>query len=252
MDCPVITVAKYHPGHHMEATRKYVTREDLARLGVPQDFTDPIVFVFKAVSDNGANIKAAWNDGKRWVPCTDHTLELCTLPVTWVQKRPDNSESIPKGSVAEAYAHGRGIVGYLHVSVNAEDDFHNAQEKCGLETTKIDLDVKTRWRTAHSMGSQLVYNKPAILEVDKNPAYRDPGETWGKNKISMTMWDYLEEGSAILDDAAWASQFLEGDEYPTSSLVVPMTYRLMATSLQENSCCARCGLATALFLDNSS
>ena len=33
------------------------------------------------------------------------------------------------------------------------------------------------------MGSQLVHNKPAILEMDKNPAYQNPGETWGKNKI---------------------------------------------------------------------
>ena len=36
-----------------------------------------------------------------------------------------------------------------------------------------------------SMGEQLVVNKPAITEMDKNPAYRDPGETWGKNKITM-------------------------------------------------------------------
>jgi hypothetical protein len=46
----------------------------------------------------------------------------------------------------------------------------------------------------------------------------------------MLMWDFLEEGTAILDQAAEASQFLEGDLYPTSSLVVPMTYKLMATS----------------------
>jgi len=30
----------------------------------------------------------------------------------------------------------------------------------------------------------------------------------------MMMWDYLEEGTAVLDDAAEASQFLEGDKYP--------------------------------------
>jgi hypothetical protein len=214
----------------MDDNRKYVAKEDLARLGIPEDFDDPLILVFKMVSDNGANIKSAWNDGNRWVPCVDHTLELCTLPVTWVQKRLDGTETIPAGSVAEAYAHGRGIVGYLHVSVNAEDDFHGCQKKAGLKQTKIDLDVKTRWRTAHNMGEQLVYNKPAILEMDKNPAYRDPGETWGKHKITMLMWDYLEEGTAILHDAADASQFLEGDKYPTSPLVVPMTYKLMATS----------------------
>ena len=135
-----------------DANTRYVTKEELARIGVPDDFSEPFVLVFKMVSDNGANIKSAWNDGKRWVPCVDHSHELCTLPVTWVQKRKDDTETIPKGSIAEAYAHGRGIVGYLHVSVNAQDDFHEAQATAGLEQHNIDLDVKTRWRTAHNMG----------------------------------------------------------------------------------------------------
>ena len=209
--------------------KRYATKAELARIGVPEDFDDPLLFVFKAVSDNGANIKAAWNSGGRWVPCFDHSLELCTLPVTWVQKHAGN-ETIPKGSVAEAFAHGRGIVGYLHISTIAEADFHKAQQKCGFAGTKIDMDVKTRWRTAHNMGEQLLYNKAAILEMDKNPAYRDPGETWGKSKVSMTMWDYIEEGTAVLDKAAEASQHLEGDKYPTSSQVIPMAFALMATS----------------------
>jgi hypothetical protein len=209
--------------------KRYVSVAELARIGVPDDFDDPLLFVFKMVSDNGANMKAAWNNGSRWVPCADHTLELCTLPVTWVQKHQGN-ETIPRDSIAEAFAHGRGIVGYLHVSPIAEADFHACQKRCGLPQTKIDMDVKTRWRTAHNMGEQLIENKPAILEMDKNPAYKDPGETWGSSKISMGMWDFIEEGTAVLDKAAEASQFLEGDKYPTSSGVIPMTFALMATS----------------------
>ena len=38
----------------------------------------------------------------------------------------------------------------------------------------------------------------------------------------------------ILDAAAIASQFLEGDKYVTSSLVIPMVYGLMATSSPHN------------------
>ena len=214
--------------------RRFATKAELARIGVPDDFAEPLVLVFKMVSDNGANIKAAWNNGERWVPCFDHTLELCTLPVTWVQKHA-GGETIPKDSVPEAYAHGRGIVGYLHVSTTAEADFHACQKKCGLAQTKIEQDVKTRWRTAHNMGEQLVFNKSAVLEMDKNPAYKDPGDTWGANKITMHMWDHLEEGTAVLDKAAEASQFLEGDKYPTSSLVIPMSFALMATSSPNDS-----------------
>jgi hypothetical protein len=36
--------------------RRYATVEELARLGVPQNFDEPYVLVFKMVSDNGANI----------------------------------------------------------------------------------------------------------------------------------------------------------------------------------------------------
>ena len=213
----------------MEAT--YASAEDLARLGVPPDFDQPYVLVFKMVSDNGANIKAAWNDDGRWVPCADHTIELCTLPVTWVKKHKNGEDqAIRNGSIAEAYGHGRGIVGYLHVSPKAEADFHAAQAACDLAQTKIDQDVKTRWRTAHGMGDQLLYNKPAILEMDKNPSYQNPGEVWGQNKLSMLMWDFIEEGTAILHPAAFVSQFLEGDLYVTSSSVVPMVFGLMATS----------------------
>ena len=48
----------------------------------------------------------------------------------------------------------------------------------------------------------------------------------------MRMWDFLEEeGTAVLDDAAWASQFLEGDKYPTSSLVIPMMMGEVLTNM---------------------
>ena len=100
------------PPHDMADTKRYVSVAELARMGcVPDDIDVPLVLVFKMVSDNGANIKAAWNHGGRWVSCFDHSLELCTLPVTWVQKHANGSDVIPKDSVAEAYAHGRGKVG---------------------------------------------------------------------------------------------------------------------------------------------
>ena len=147
-----------------------------------------------------------------------------------MKKHKGQDDKIHPGSIAEAYAHGRGLVGYLRVSPNAAHDFREAQAKCQLPQVTINQDVKTRWRTAHDMGQQLCTNKAAIMELDKNPSYKTPGETWGKNKLTMTMWDYLDEGTAVLAEAAKASQILEGDLYPTSSLVVPMVYAIMASS----------------------
>ena len=80
------------------------------------------------------------------------------------------------------------------------------------------------------MAEQLVGNKPAIFEMDKNPSYKNPGETWGKNKIDMAMWDYLEEGAAILDRAADASQFMEGDKYVFSKVGIAFSKKAKSSS----------------------
>ena len=70
-------------------------------------------------------MKAAWDDPDgRWAPCIDHTIELCTLPFTYLEKRKGGKVSIPKGSVAESFSKSRGLVGYLHSSTIGLSDFH--------------------------------------------------------------------------------------------------------------------------------
>jgi len=185
---------------------------------------------------NGASIKCAWDDDALWAPCVDHTIELAAIPFTHVEKKKNGAaSSISKGSVAESYSKARGLVGYLHHSTIGLADFHACQSRVGLEQRSIEQDVVTRWRSSHAMGDDLVYNKSAVLEMDKNPKYKEPGEVWGKNALGFVDWDHLEEGTACLLDAAEGSQLLEGDEYPTSSLVVPTVYRLMATSANSHS-----------------
>ena len=211
--------------------REHLKPADLVRIGVSEASTDPDDFIFKKISDNGANMKAAWDHDELWGPCIDHTIELCTLPFTYMNKRPNGQDlAIPKGSVAESFAHGRGLVGYLHHSTIGLADFHACQKRVGLPELTIEQDVKTRWRTAHNMGDQLIYNKSAVLEMDKDPKYKVAGETWGKNKLSFVSWDHLEESSACLMEAATGSQLLEGDLYPTSSLLIPTVYRLISYS----------------------
>ena len=211
-----------------------LSASDFERLGISASTEDPADFLFKKISDNGANIKAAWDEDGKWAPCVDHTLELCTIPFTFVQKNKKDEERIPRGSIAESYAKARGLVGYLHHSTIGQSDFHSCQERMGLPQTKINQDVRTRWRSSHSMGEQLMANKPAVLEMDKNPTYKDSGEVWGKNKLSFVDWDHIEEGTACLMEAAFGSQLLEGDLYPTSSLVIPTVFRLMASSSKNH------------------
>lgn len=100
--------------------RLMLEQADLDRLGITEGDLANVTsndFVFKKISDNGSNIKKAWDDDEgRWGPCFDHSLELCTLPFTWVQKRKGEPDKPVKGSVAESYSKGRGCVGYLHAS----------------------------------------------------------------------------------------------------------------------------------------
>ena len=49
---------------------RYITVEEMARLGVSPTCKDHKIWVFKMVSDNGANMKAAWNKDGRWVPAS--------------------------------------------------------------------------------------------------------------------------------------------------------------------------------------
>ena len=205
----------------------------LDRFGVSADSTDSYAFVFKEISDNGANIKAAWQEGSRWAPCACHTLELCTIPFTFTKKDDRGERTAERGSVAESYSKARGLVGFLHRSLIGEGDFHACQERVGLPETSIDQDVRTRWRSSHNMGEQLLNNKSAVLEMDKNPAHSKPGEAWGQNKLSFLDWDHLEAGTACLDIAAGGNQLLEGDLYPTMSLVVPTVYRIIKTSSES-------------------
>ena len=48
------------------ANQKLLQPSDLTRLGIEHNSVDPDDFIFKKVSDNGANIKCAWDDDALW------------------------------------------------------------------------------------------------------------------------------------------------------------------------------------------
>ena len=74
----------------------------------------------------------------------------------------------------DSFRKARGIVGYLRVSTIALSDFHACQKRLGLPENKIDQDVRTRWRSSHDMADDFISNKAAVLEMDKNSAYKVP------------------------------------------------------------------------------
>ena len=90
--------------------------KDFEIFGIDPNGCVPDDFIFKKVSDNGANIKGAWDKDGKWIPCFPHTLELCTLPFTYCHKHATVNQSLPRGSIPESFGKARGLVGYLHHS----------------------------------------------------------------------------------------------------------------------------------------
>lgn len=93
------------------------------------------------MSDNGSNIKAAWDDEDNWSGCACHTLELATIPFTHYEKNRQASllgNPSVIGSVKDSYVKARGLVGYLHFSVTGMHDFHKSQKNVGLPPRKLD------------------------------------------------------------------------------------------------------------------
>jgi len=51
--------------------------------------------------------------------------------------------------------------------------------------------------------------------------------------MSFKDWDHLEEGATVLRKAAGVSQLLEGDKYPTVSLIMPSIFKLISDSSRQ-------------------
>ena len=65
------------------------------------------------------------------------------------------------------------------------------------------------------------------------PSGRQARQVWGKNALTFIDWDHLEEGTAVLRKAAGVSQLLEGDKYPTVSLIMPSIFKLISDSSRQ-------------------
>ena len=62
---------------------------------------------------NGACCRPSEDGWDGWLPCACHTLELCTLPITYTQKKnsaTDAPAAAPKGSVQESFTKARGSI----------------------------------------------------------------------------------------------------------------------------------------------
>jgi hypothetical protein len=81
-------------------------------------------------------------------------------------------------------------------------------------------------------GSLRLYaiNQPA------NPVANERGQTWKDLALDEEDFDIIKQMCAVLLPAAQMSMKLEGDQYVTASLVLPMTYRLLNVLGDDMGC----------------
>ena len=75
------------------------------------------------------------------------------------------------------------------------------------------------------MLDDLRVNREPIMVYDIRA--KNPGASYGDNKLNHEDWSSVEAMIVVLQPARDGTRLLEGDQYVTSSLVVPTIYKIM-------------------------
>ena len=193
--------------HHTAAWIKGATNTACNQLGVAR----PEQQLFIKTADQGANMVKAWDPD----PCACHLIQT-NIRNSW-SKQPE---------VKETQAKGRAQVGYLHHSTIGRSDYLVCGGMLAWNPASIpDQDVCTRWRTWWKMGDDMRARQDInqLFEI----RYADTSaaaSSYPDNKFNLVNWAINNQGSAVLFGLAQTSDILEGKNYPTSNLIIPMVY----------------------------
>ena len=174
--------------------------------------TDPIEDVFANVIDGAANMQAALSNRlSLW--CNVHKLQ--------------RSVELFRGysSIADVLSKCRGLVGHFNHSTIGKNQLKVNQVEAGLHPHNLTQDIVIRWSSMHDMLDDLRVNREPIMVYDIRA--KNPGAQYGENKLNHEDWSSVEGMIVVLQPARDGTRLLEGDQYVTSSLVVPTIYNIM-------------------------
>jgi hypothetical protein len=183
------------------------------RVGLPGGIDD----LFKGVTDNGSNIKKAFEGN---LGCADHTLKLSV-------KEFDQHPKI-KPTVGKRHGCAR-----ILRRGNAARNFRSCQTRLALPKQKCPLDVLTRWNADLDQCTFFESQQSAVIMHDinfKNESEeyaKEAGEAYSAFKLERLDFDTIKQERALLETAGDGSQLLQGTEYPTSNWVMPIMLKLI-------------------------
>ena len=194
--------------HHTAAVIKAQYDGDLRKLKV----FNPVQDLFANVIDGASNMQAALADRfALW--CNVHKLQRS------VELFRSYADIVP------ILAKCRGTVGHFNHSTIGKNELKTYQAEAGLSPHNLTQDVVIRWSSMHDMLDDLRVNREPLMVYDIRA--KNPGAVYGANKLCHDDWAVVNGMITVLQPAADGTRLLEGDQYVTSSLVVPTIRKVL-------------------------
>ena len=188
--------------HHTAAVIRQHYDSSMHQLGA----MNPVEDLFANLIDGASNMQAALAD-RMALWCNIHKLQRS---VELFRSYPD---------IVPVLAKCRGTVGHFNHSTIGKNELKIHQVEAGLNPHNLTQDVVIRWSSMHDMLDDLRVNREPLMVYDIRA--KNPGDVYGQNKLRHDDWMVAEGMIIVLQPARDGTKLLEGDQYVTSSLVVP-------------------------------
>ncbi|KAK3266096.1 hypothetical protein CYMTET_25256 [Cymbomonas tetramitiformis] len=177
-------------------------------------------------SDNASNIVSGWTcfDGHE---CVAHTIALVVHTY------------LNQVAVKKVFGKLRGMTGHFNHSVIGCKLLYDCQKRSALDQSKSpqDNDTRSGWGGGCKQATWYVTNKDAVRLYDVERPVKastavpnTDGSVYKDHQLADIEWDIVRESMYILQYAASAVDFLQGTQYPTSCLVLPLIGKLVHIS----------------------
>ena len=216
---------------HTGANMSVATNISLMNMGIGREATDTIPginpkdAIHAKVSDNGSNMKVAWNEFHGGY-CACHTAKLCV------------DVFVNHPAVAGTFIKAQKTAQHFNKSVKAADKLKSLQTRLKIPTSKPPQGNNQRWTASYERGMWFLKNQSPMqhyeVEHPKTCVSNDDGSVFKDFKFSMDDWTINEQTTAVLRPLSEFSVQLEGSTYVTQSLIIPLVNFVLA-ELKEDA-----------------
>lgn len=137
-------------------------------------------------------------------------------------------KSLKEAELQELLFKVRKIVGHFRSSTSMTSKFEDAQRKDHNNSLQLIQEVQTRWNSTYMM-IERVYNLRQYIEI---VTLETQDKVLEEYQLSASEWKTLSQVMQALKSFFQATQTLEGDKYPTLSLV-SLFFNAITRALQK-------------------